>query len=372
MFASTHPDEARRLATLRSYGLSGTIEGAEFDDIVNLVSQICEAPVSLMSLVEVDRQWFAASCGTGLSETTLDKSVCAHTILDDGVLEIEDTLLDPRTADNPLCHDGTGMRFYAGVPLVAPNGLPIGALCVLDTKPRKLTQLQRETLRVLGGQVMAQLELQRNVALGEVLRSEMDHRVKNSLTMVGSLVRMYRRTAQTPEAEAAFDAVERRLSAIASLHRELHSTSQEERVSLKSFLGRVLAYLQVEAPAHVSLILEADEGSVDSTQASAIGAIVSEFVANALKYAFPNNEDGEVKVIIKMDADGFLEMLCTDNGVGLNQPKIESTSADALGAKLIAASAEQIKVDFETNLTSDGCYLKLSRRPETAEVTAAV
>lgn len=366
MFAITHPDEQRRLATLRGYGLPEVVKGAEFDDIVNLASQICEAPVSLMSLVEVDRQWFAATCGTELTETTLDKSVCSHAILEDEITEIPDTLLDPRTADNPLCHDGTDMRFYAGAPLVAPDGMPIGTLCVLDTKPRRLTPLQRETLRVLGRQVMAQLELRRNVALGDVLRREMDHRVKNSLTMVGSLVRMYRRTAQTPEAEAAFDAVERRLSAISSLHRELHSTSQEDRVPLKSFLGRVLDYLRVEAPSNVTLSLEADHGNVASAEAAVIGSVVSEFVANAFKYAFPNGASGEVKVVVKMGPDGFAQMVCSDNGVGLKQAASQSASADALGAKLIKASAEQINADIESELTADGCYLKLTRRAAVA------
>ncbi|CAN5420327.1 hypothetical protein BH11ARM2_BH11ARM2_37910 [soil metagenome] len=161
MRASLHREESARLNALRSFGVLDTPREADFDEIVQLAAQICEAPISVINLIDASRQWFKAEVGLGIREMPLDNSICAHAILEKGLVVVPDTGEDARFADNRLVTSLEGIRFYAGTLLETEEGLPIGTLCILDTKPRDLNALQRDTLRVLGRQVMAQLELRK-------------------------------------------------------------------------------------------------------------------------------------------------------------------------------------------------------------------
>jgi two-component system cell cycle sensor histidine kinase/response regulator CckA len=162
MSAPRPPDEDERLATLKSYGILDTLPEEAFDDLVLLASQICGTPMAQVSLVDGDRQWFKAKVGLVASETPRDVAFCAHTILDTGnVLEVPDAQADPRFAGSPLVTAEPRIRFYAGTPLVSPEGHALGALCVMDHTPRHLLPDQVKALRALGRRVVAQLELRR-------------------------------------------------------------------------------------------------------------------------------------------------------------------------------------------------------------------
>jgi GAF domain-containing protein len=110
-------------------------------------------------LIEDHRQWFKAEIGLGVRETPLDSSICAHAILQPGLFVVPDTSKDPRFDRNPLVTGEPYLRFYAGALLQTPEGLPLGTVCVLDDKPRDLTDEQAFTLQALARQVMAHLEL---------------------------------------------------------------------------------------------------------------------------------------------------------------------------------------------------------------------
>ncbi len=129
-------DEARRLETLRRYAILDTPAEPCFDRIARLAARQFRTPIALISLVDERRQWFKAKCGLAAEETDRDIAFCAHTILHDDVLVVPDTRLSSVFADNPLVTGEPGIRFYAGAPLVAPDGTRIGTLCVIDTKPR--------------------------------------------------------------------------------------------------------------------------------------------------------------------------------------------------------------------------------------------
>ncbi len=159
-------DERARLDALDAYGILDTPPEAEFEDAVQIARLACRTPMALVSLVAEDRQWFKAEAGLGVRETGRDASVCAYTMGVDGLLIVPDLTQDPRTAGNPLVTGPPGLRFYAGHPLVSADGLPLGALCVLDTVPRPegLPEEAQLTLAALARQVMAQMELRRALA----------------------------------------------------------------------------------------------------------------------------------------------------------------------------------------------------------------
>jgi two-component system, NtrC family, response regulator HydG len=165
-------DEARRLEVLKSYDILYTPPEAAFDDIVLLAAQVCGAPVATVTLIDEHREWFKASVGLNLKEATRE-GFCSYTILDRCPLTVPDTHADSRFADNPYVTGPPHVRFYAGAPLITPDGPVIGTLCVIDFVPRQLTKEQGEALVRLARQVQTHLELRR--ALGVA------HRAKEAL-----------------------------------------------------------------------------------------------------------------------------------------------------------------------------------------------
>ena len=164
MSAPIPADEAPRLDALRRYNIVDTSPEGAFDDLTRLAAFVCGVPIALVSLVDVNRQWFKSRCGLSLSETPRRISFCAHSILQRDVFVIPDALEDPRFADNPLVTSDPHIRFYAGAPLITPDGFALGTLCVMDRVPRRLTADQTDALRALSRQTMTQMELRSKVA----------------------------------------------------------------------------------------------------------------------------------------------------------------------------------------------------------------
>lgn len=163
MKASLPDNEAQRLEALCGYKILDTTSEQVFDDITRLAAQICGTPISLISLLEAERQWFKSKVGLEATETSRDVSFCAHAILQPDILIVSDTLADKRFTTNPLVTSAPQIRFYAGVPLLSSKGYGLGTLCVIDYVSRKLSQEQVEALRILGRQVSSQLESRRNL-----------------------------------------------------------------------------------------------------------------------------------------------------------------------------------------------------------------
>lgn len=153
-------NEAERLAALRRYEILDTPQEAAFDDLVMIASAVCGMPMGSVSLIDADRQWFKARLGLDAPETSRDSAFCAHAILNpDEVMVVADAMEDPRFRDNPMVTSSPGIRFYAGAPLLGVEGLPMGTLCVMDHRPRKLEPHQIEALNALSRQVSRLLEI---------------------------------------------------------------------------------------------------------------------------------------------------------------------------------------------------------------------
>ncbi|MBS2026197.1 MAG: PAS domain-containing protein, partial [Deltaproteobacteria bacterium] len=149
--AQPRPDETETIAALRALNVLDTKPEVAFDALVRAASLVCGAPISLISLVDVNRQWFKANVGLpGVTETSRDSSFCAHAVLGETLFEVPDASRDPRFADNPLVLGDPHIRFYAGIPLRLHDGRKVGSLCVIDRQPRQLSAQQREVLKALG------------------------------------------------------------------------------------------------------------------------------------------------------------------------------------------------------------------------------
>ncbi len=162
MTAPLPASEKKRLKVLWQYQVLDTVPEEVFDDLTELAARICEAPIAMITLVDEDRQWFKSKVGVTVSETSRDISFCAHAIGQPDLFIVPDATKDERFARNPLVTSEPKVRFYAGAPLVTPDGHALGTLCVIDKVPRELRPDQKTALRVLARHVMTQLELRRH------------------------------------------------------------------------------------------------------------------------------------------------------------------------------------------------------------------
>lgn|SRR5262245_492100 len=160
------PDEEQRMSALREYKILDTPPEAVYDDIAHVAAGVCDTPLALITLVDGTRNWFKARVGVEeeLTESPRDISFCGHAILRDEIFEVTDATLDDRFADNPLVESAPHIRFYAGAPLITPDGYRLGTICAIDLRARRLSESQRETLAALSRLVMRQLDRRRRAA----------------------------------------------------------------------------------------------------------------------------------------------------------------------------------------------------------------
>ncbi|MBA4851150.1 PAS domain S-box protein [Emticicia sp. BO119] len=150
-------NEKERLQALQNYNLLDSIDEEEFDRLTRLASIICGVPMSVISLVDEERQWFKSNIGIEDKETDRSISFCQYTIMDTTIFAVEDATQDERFKNNPLVKGNPNIRFYAGYPLIDPDGYALGSMCVMDNKPRKLTREQEEALMIIAQEVVSQI-----------------------------------------------------------------------------------------------------------------------------------------------------------------------------------------------------------------------
>jgi two-component sensor histidine kinase len=354
--AELHQSEPSRLAALRSYGILDTPREAEFDDVVRVVSEVCEAPISVINLIDDGRQWFKAEVGLGVRETPIDSSLCAHAILQPGLFIVPDTLLDKRFDDNPLVLGEPHLRFYAGALLESPDGMPLGTVCVLDYKPRVLTETQKSLLKVMANQVMKTLELRKVIleeqtarmraeALAkenETLAREGDHRVMNSLQLVQSVISLQIRAVKSAETKEQLETARARVLAIASVHKELYLGGSLEDVEIGGFLHRICDGLKQTAPPQVTDVqVTAEAMMMRSAMASSIGLIVAELVTNSFKYAYADDQRGTVEVALRKTPTGWY-LQVADAGIGFT-PGPAAAKGTGVGMRVVNALVSRIK-----------------------------
>ena len=359
--------ENDRLRALESYEILDTDPETEFDDIVKLAAALCGVPVALITLLDGDRQWFKAAHGvadiTGedTRETPVEMAICTHALHAGDFLEINDAKSDPRTANNPLVTGDTDIGFYAGKVLQTPEGTPLGTLCVLDDKPGALTPLQRDALHVLGDQVMAQLNLRRELRQADLLRREVDHRVKNSLQSLASYTRISARLNTSEDARDALKDVSHRIEAISLLHEQLYKTNAGSRIDLADYLALIVEHLRSVAPHGVVVTLDAEPVQANSSQAASVGTLINEFAANSFKHAFKDRVTGMVQIQMTVQ-DGQITLVMADDGEGVSGDTGFTTGG--LGMLVAEAICEQLDTTLELMSTATGVTAQIVFTPQ--------
>jgi hypothetical protein len=155
-------NESERLKVLYECSILDTLPEPGFDDLTSLASAIFDVPIALVTLVDIERQWFKSAVGLSVSQTPRAFSFCAHVIAEQKPIVIHNALEDLRTFNNPLVTGSPFIRFYAGIPLITHDGFGLGAFCIIDSKPREFNQVQVDVLAKLASQVVKQLEFRRS------------------------------------------------------------------------------------------------------------------------------------------------------------------------------------------------------------------
>ncbi|WP_417243650.1 histidine kinase dimerization/phosphoacceptor domain -containing protein [Celeribacter sp.] len=325
------------LDTLAGLNLLNAEREEMFDDVAELLSDICEMPVSFVSFIGGDTQWFKAACGLTDPSNTVEDALCTHVLTGDGMVEIPDLRLDPRTKGlAPVTHGGA--RFYAGVPLRTSEGALMGTVCVIGMAPARLTPLQRKSLTTLAAQVGSQIALRRAVKNAELLRHEVDHRVKNSLQSVAAQIRLKARASHHDTTREALKQVETRIQTVAALHEAMYRTSASNRIDMADYARKLVHIIAAIAPKGVTLTADLPALTLTSEQASAVAVIFNEFATNSFKHGFPDGRTGAVSMTGKMTPGGAIRLTFSDDGVGFDG----AATGSGLGLRVIEASAAQL------------------------------
>ncbi|WP_082481398.1 sensor histidine kinase [Pseudomonas sp. Leaf127] len=358
-------DASDRLRTLDTYDILDSPREAGFDGLVALAAQLCEAPISVVNLIASDRQWFKAEVGLGLRETPLDVSICKHVLLQPGLTVIDDLRNDPRMNCNPLVSVDGGLRFYAGCLLETPDGVGLGTLCILDTKPRELREDQRFALKILASQVMTQMELRKSLrekeqllVQQEMLLQEVNHRTKNNLQLIVNLIQLQQRQLTDDVAREALLDTSRRIMSIAAVHERLYKADQAGSVDAASYLQEIMRGIQATAPAAVAFDVSLASVHLALDRAIPLALIVNELAINSLKYAYPGADSGLISVRLAC-SDRHVTLIVADAGLGLPQG-FEDKKSRSLGMRIIMSLARQIGAEVIFTNLRPGVECKVS------------
>jgi signal transduction histidine kinase len=330
-------NEKERLEALQSYKILDTLPESSFDSITSIAAFICNTPISLVSLIDEDRQWFKSKKGLGVSETPREQAFCAHAINNPKeIMIVEDSLKDERFANNPLVQGEPHIRFYAGAPLVTNEGFPLGTLCIIDSVPRHLDEFQLKALSDLASQVMVQFQLRKQLIEMEELKLRLEkqfyeaerfahlvsHDIKAPLRGIAALANYTLEEAGNELSDEVSDYLnqiqERANKTIGLVEGILkHTLSTNYEVNLEWINARLLLRDVAElsaVPADIAFTSETTITEVYSDRVILIQILIN-LLNNAVKYGVSPNP--KIQIRIKQTLNEW-KIEVKDNGPGVS------------------------------------------------------
>ncbi|MGB6035461.1 MAG: GAF domain-containing sensor histidine kinase [Cryomorphaceae bacterium] len=329
-------NENERLKELSELKILDTLPERDYDAITAMAAEICDVPISLISLIDKDRQWFKSLLGLDFSQTPREQAFCAHAINDpQNIFEIKNARKDERFHDNPLVAKKGGIVFYAGVPLVTQDGNALGTLCVIDKKPKELTEKQRTALRTLAMGVVKFLELRKKSILVEKQNDNLkrkndllsgfaqvvSHDLKSPLNNIIGLANLLNESDFTSKelprkfGGLILESAENLKTLIDDVldyaKSEIHPKDTHENVSIKTVIQDCLSHYKEHTS--INFILE-DEYPAIKGHRAAWKQILYNLISNAVKYN--DKELTEIEISASIKEKNFV--LCvSDNGTGI-------------------------------------------------------
>lgn len=325
-------DEEQRLQALDRYDILDTEPEQGYDDLVDLAAAICGTPTALISLVDEDRLWFKACRGYDESEIPREESFCAQAIVHpDEVMVVEDADEDARFAENLLVTGDAGVRFYAGAPIVTPDGYALGTICVLDTEPRGISDGERRALQALSRHVARLLELRRTRAEVHAFAAAVSEDLRDPLmAVIGNLEMIEGAADGTLDDRSrrrfadALQAADRLEGLIDALTDYAATGSADPRTRRRVDLDEALDQVRVDlAPRIEELEAEVVADDLPSVEADPdqIHYVMLHLVRNALQAA--GEDPPRIEVRSRRD-DGRWRITITDEGTAIDPGELQA------------------------------------------------
>ena len=331
-------NEIGRLKALDSYSILDTLPEEDYDSLTQISAQICNTPISLVSLIEDKRQWHKSHHGTDICELEREYAFCTHAMLNPSeVMVIEDALLDDRFADNPVVASSPFVRFYAGVPLVDKEGYALGTLCVIDVKPNQLNQEQKDALKALAKQVMNLLKSRRdNILLEKTL---LDLKSKNlqleefnyiachdlqeplqTIRNFSTLLKAKHSSSLDEDGIKYLNLIEGATDRMKDLIVGLLDYSKDEDNLKKTTINTFEIVNEIKEDLNFNLMKNKASIKVEpipniSTHKTSLKQVLQNLISNALKFHSPG-KNPEIKISAK-STKTHLEFCVADNGIGI-------------------------------------------------------
>jgi two-component sensor histidine kinase len=347
-FAQRLTAETERMAAVRRYDILDTPPDGSFDRITEIAARRFGVPISIVSIVDTNRIWFKSHHGLPIDQIGRDEGLCATTIMSAYPRVLTDAKQDSCALANPLVAGDFGLRFYVGAPLRTHDGHNLGTLCVIDTKPREVTQAQIDDLNDLAAVVMDQLELRlsarRAVAREKMLAKEIDHRVMNSLQFIASMLALQSESPDIEDAAGELQRAANRVAAVSQVHRNFYASEANE-VSCLSFLRRLCMDLSKIIGKRVEV--SGDEGTVPTTFIQPVGLIVTELVTNAGKY-------GDGPIAVSFRTEGNVRELVVSNAGEALAGNFDPAKTRGMGMRLVTSLVREQRGRLEIGTREDG------------------
>ncbi|MGM0580414.1 MAG: GAF domain-containing sensor histidine kinase [Bacteroidota bacterium] len=329
-------NEKERLKELHRLNILDSDKEKDFDDLVELASIICGVPISLITLIDSDRQWFKSNKGLAVDSTHRDVSFCGHAINEDNIFIVENAAEDKRFYNNPLVTEDPNIKFYAGMPIKSKNGFNLGTLCVIDSKPKKLNEDQLSALKILSAQASKLIELRESKKqlklknkkleslnhLNNRITGIISHDLKGPINSLKAYINSDYIDADKPEDLAQlFPLVKNNLNSLNELVENLLEWSKSTndvnfiKVKVKDLALEVCSLFEGKAiEKNINLKCEVEDKVQVEGDLAMLRFILRNLINNAVKFT----ENGEVKIKTEIKKDNQVIIKVNDSGVGIS------------------------------------------------------